>query len=188
MLNVLGISGSPRREGNSETLLHAVLEGAKEAGAETEIVRLNDLTYRGCQACDACFTAGRCPQRDGLTAVIEKLREADVWIFSSPIYYDGVSGQLKTFFDRCRCFNSDPGKKERRRAGAILVTYEADRTEFYHETARRLAAYFNWFGRFEPVEVLAEPNLGPPDAASRRPGLLAKARALGKRLAEGLRR
>jgi len=186
MANVVGISGSPRRGGNSETLLQAAFEGAREAGADCQMVRLNDLTYRGCQACDACFLEGRCPYQDDLAGVYEKLREADVWIFSSPVYYDGVSGQLKTFFDRCRCFASDRRKKERRRAAALIVTYEADRTEFYHETARRLAAYFGWFGRFEPVEVMAEPRLGPPEAASERPDLLVKARAMGRRLVEGL--
>lgn len=186
MPGAIGISGSPRRGGNSETLLGAALAGASEAGAETELVRLNELAYVGCQACDACLAEGRCPQDDDLAPVIERLREADVWLFSAPIYYDGVSGQLKTFFDRCRCFTFDPGKKRRRRAGAILVTYEADRIEFYHEAARRLAAYFNWFGRFEPVEVMAEPKLGPPDAASQRPDLLGRANALGRRLVEAI--
>jgi len=182
MVTVLGISGSPRRGGNSETLLAAAFDGAR-----VDLVRLNELTYAGCQACDACLAAGRCPQEDGLTPVIGKLRDADVWLFSSPVYFDGVSGQLKTFFDRCRCFISDPRKKERQRAAAILLTYEADTIAFYREMARRLAAYFGWFGRFEPVELMVEPRLGPPDAARRRPDLLAAAKALGERLVSGVR-
>jgi len=187
MPKVVGISGSPRRGGNSETLLQAALEGAREDRADAEMVRLNELTYVGCQACDACFAAGQCPRQDDLTAVIDKLREADVWLMSSPIYFDSISGQLKNCFDRCRCFIRDPRKEERRRSGAIIVTYEAGPSDFYHQVARHFAAYFDgWFGRFEPVEVMSEANLGPPDAASRRPELLSKARVLGKRLVEGV--
>jgi len=187
MPHALGISGSPRRGGNSETLLHAALEGARGAGAHTEVVRLNELAYVGCQACDACFTQHRCVQRDDLTEVLARLREADAWLFASPIYFDGVSGQLKTFFDRCRFFIRDPQKAGHRRAGAIITTYEAGPNEFYLETARHLAAYFDgWFGSFARVEVMAEPRLGPPDAAANRPELVAKARALGAGLVEAL--
>ena len=69
------------------------------------------------------------------------------------------------------------------------TTAQGAPSDFYLETARHLAAYLDgWFGRFDPVEVISEPNLGPADAASRRPELLAKARALGKRLVDGLAR
>jgi multimeric flavodoxin WrbA len=187
MPSVVGISGSPRRGGNSETLLEAALEGARDAGAEVQMARLNELSYVGCQACDACIPAGQCPQQDDLTDVIEKLREADVWLMASPIYFDSVSGQLKACFDRCRCFIRDPAKAERRRAGALIVTYEAGPSDFYADVARHFTGYFDgWFGRFALVEVMSEPRLGPADAASRRPDLLAKAKALGERLVAAL--
>jgi multimeric flavodoxin WrbA len=182
----IGISGSPRRGGNSETLLQAALDGARDAGAEVELVRLNELTYKGCQNCQACVTAGHCTQDDDLAPVLDKLRKADVWLLSSPIYFCALSGQLKTFFDRCWCFIHKPNKLEGKRSGAIIITYEAGPSDYYHEVATRLVAYFNWFGDFDPVEVMAEPRLGPPDAASKRPELLAKATELGKRLVAAL--
>ena len=186
MPQAIGISGSPRCGGNSETLLAAALEGAASAGATTELVRLNELTYVGCQNCEACVRAGHCTVEDGLTPVLAALREADLWLLASPIYFDSVSGQLKTFFDRCWCFIHKPNRLPGRRAGALLVTYGAGPTDFYAEVARHLAGYFNWFGSFDPVEVLAEPSLGPADAARQRPELLAGATDLGRRLAVSL--
>jgi len=187
MLKALGISGSPRRGGNSETLLEAALDGTRAAGAETELVRLNELSFVGCQACDACFEAGRCPQPDGLAPVLDRLREADVWLLASPIYFDSISAQLKLCFDRCRCFIRDPGKAERRRSGALIVTYEASRTAFYEDVARHFVGYFDgWFGTFGCVDVMAEAGLGPAGAAAARPELLARARALGERLVRSL--
>jgi len=186
MPKAIGISGSPRRGGNSETLLRAALEGAQAAGADVEIVRLNELTYVGCQNCEACIQARRCTQDDDLADVLAKLPEADVWLLSSPIYFDSVSGQLKTFFDRCWCFIHKANRLRGRRSGAVIVAYGAGTCEFYQEVARRFAAYLPWFGKFDPVEVMAEANLGPPDAALQRPGLLDSARRLGKRLVESL--
>ena len=185
MAKAIGISGSPRQGGNSETLLRAALEGAETAGAATQLVRLNELAYVGCQNCEACMTAGHCTQDDGLATVLAALREADVWLLASPIYFDGVCGQLKAFFDRCWCFTHEANKLDGRRAGAIIVTYEAGPSPFYEQVAQRLVAYLPWFGPFDPVEVLAEPRLGPA-AASKRPDLLAKARDLGASLVGSL--
>ncbi|MCX7803691.1 MAG: flavodoxin family protein [Planctomycetota bacterium] len=185
MLKVLGISGSPRKGGNSETLLAAALEGAREAGAACETVRLNGLSYRGCQACGACLKrTGRCALRDDLDDVYRKLREADIWVLSSPIYYDTVSGQMKLFFDRLRPFvrRKLPG----RRAGLIIVAYEDVRRPDYARHARVFAGYLPWFGDFRPVRVLCGERLGGPTAASRRPDLLEKARAAGRTLAGAL--
>ncbi len=185
MLKAMGISGSPRKGGNSETLLAAALEGVSEVGADRETVRLNELSYRGCQACGACLKrTGRCAIRDDLDDVYLKLRESDIWILSSPIYYDTVSGQMKLFFDRLRPFvrRKLPG----RRAGLIIVTYEDVKRPDYARHAKVFADYLPWFGNFRPVEILCGERLGGPTAASRRPDLLRKAREAGRKLAEAL--
>lgn len=103
ILRALGIATGPRRNGNSTTLLRAVLEGATTAGAETSIIHLNDLTFKGCQACVSC-PDGSCRQHDAMTAVLAALQMADVWIFATPVYFDGVAGQFKTFYDRLYWF------------------------------------------------------------------------------------
>lgn len=191
MLKAIGIAGSPRRNGNSSTLLKAALRGAASAGAETDLVHLNDLTFRGCQGCVRCAPEGECVVRDALTPVFAALRLADIWILSSPIYFDGVSGQLKTFFDRCVWLANVDGETKPRltgkRRGAIIVTYEAGPTDYYRDIAQHLANYFSWMGDFGTAQIMSESDLGPPDAAQAKSDLLAKAEALGKQLVDELK-
>ena len=190
MVRVLGIAASPRRDGNSTALLRAALEGAEAAGASASIIRINDLLFKGCQGCPSCPPES-CRQHDGLAPVLAALELADVWILASPVYFDGVSGQLKTFYDRLYWFRRQgteirPRLSGHRRA-AIIITYEDPENASYLEMAGRLASYFPGFGRFPPAEVLAASGLGPPGAAAADRGLLQRAAALGKRLIADLR-
>ena len=185
MVKVIGIAGSPRRTGNSSTLLQAVLTGAASAGADTALVHLNDLIYCGCQACEACAPEGECTIHDGLTPVFAALRLADVWVLASPIYRDGLSGQFKSFFDRCCCWEGQNRLPGRRRA-AMIVTYADKEREDYRKVAETVPFYLSWMGDFGDVEVMAAAELGPAGAVSARPDLLAKAEALGRSLVEGL--
>jgi len=97
---VLGIVGSPRRGGNTETVVDEVLRGAQEAGAAVEKVILNDLDIMPCQGCDACLDTGECVQQDDMDALLEKMRGSDVWVLGTPVYWWGPSAQFKTFLDR----------------------------------------------------------------------------------------
>jgi len=191
MLKAIGIAGSPRRKGNSTALLEAALRGAAAAGAGTEIVHLNDLTFRGCQACLGCARENRCVVKDDLSSVLEALRAAEVWVFATPIYYDGVSGQLKSFFDRLHSMTWGGGKLapqlSGRRRAAIIATSEAQPYDSYLTAIKSLAGYFSWMGDFGEVDIMCEGGLGPVGAVAQRPDLLAKAEAMGKKLAEDLR-
>ncbi|WP_332450879.1 flavodoxin family protein [Methanoculleus sp.] len=101
-IKVLGISGSPRRHGNTETLLDAVLEGAREAGAEVEKVVLRSLDYASCRGCNACHKTGACIIEDDLTALFEKIAVADVLVLASPIYSMGITAEAKGLIDRAQ--------------------------------------------------------------------------------------
>jgi multimeric flavodoxin WrbA len=188
MSKVTGIAGSARRQGNSATLMRAVLKGAAGAGAETGEVYLNGLVYHGCQGCDRCSPRGTCILSDDLTPVLAELRGATGWVLASPIYYDGLSGQMKTFFDRCRTFTKDPETQELRpqlegrRQGVVILTYEDEPRDDYLREAEKLSKYLAWMGDFGTVEVMCEGRLGPREAAAGRPDLLARAEALGNGL------
>jgi multimeric flavodoxin WrbA len=75
----VGIAGSPRRRGNSTSLLNAYLKGVASVGFATELVYLNGLTYRGCQACDRCVRGRPCLVEDDLNAVFPLLERASIW-------------------------------------------------------------------------------------------------------------
>ena len=187
-LLAVGIAGSPRRKGNSTALLKAYLEGAASVGFDTEFVYLNGLTYKGCQACDQCVKGKPCSLDDDLNQVFPILKRAHIWAMASPIYYDGVSGQLKTFFDRLRFTTFEPNKLKGPRRGIVIVTYGDDRREDYLKTATALANYFTWNDRgdFGKVRVVAESNLSPSAAWKSRPGLIEKLRNAGVEQAEEL--
>lgn len=94
-IKVLGISGSPRRHGNTETLLDAVLDGARDAGAEVEKIILRTLDYASCQGCNACHRTGVCIIEDEITPVFEAIARADILIVASPIYSMGITASSK---------------------------------------------------------------------------------------------
>ena len=104
-MNVIAINGSPRKDCNTAKLLKKALEGAAAKGAETEIINLYDLDFKGCHSCFACKrkggkSYGKCAVKDGITPVLEKIAQADAVIFGSPIYFGNVTGELRSFMER----------------------------------------------------------------------------------------
>jgi NAD(P)H-dependent FMN reductase len=96
----LGIVGSPRRGGNTETLVDEVLAGAQAAGALTEKVILNELDISPCQACNNCWRTGACVQRDDMPMLLEQMARSQVWVLGMPVYWWGPTAQFKAFLDR----------------------------------------------------------------------------------------
>lgn len=104
MKKVIGIYGSPRPNGNSDTLLNHAMNGAKATGADIEKIIVRDLQIAPCNSCNGCFEKGVCVIGDDMQKIYTKLVDADVIIVSSPIYFMGVSAQLKALIDRCQAF------------------------------------------------------------------------------------
>jgi len=100
-VKILAINGSPRTvRSNTRRLAQFVLNGAAEAGAETEMIDLCDLLITPCTACDACSLNGTCVNDDDVAVLVDRMKDADGIVFASPVYIDNVSGQMKIFFDR----------------------------------------------------------------------------------------
>ena len=106
--NVLIISSSPRKGGNSETLAEAFAKGAQDAGNHVETIRLREKQIGFCKGCLACQKLGHCVVKDDAVEIAAKMHDADVLVFATPVYYYSVSGQLKTMLDRSNpLFDSD---------------------------------------------------------------------------------
>lgn len=99
-IKVVGISGSPHRHGNTETLLDSFLDGAKTAGASVEKVVLKDLDYTPCRGCNACHKTGDCIVQDDAITLFEKILKTDAIAVASPIYSMGITAELKGLIDR----------------------------------------------------------------------------------------
>lgn len=100
---VLIISSSPRKGGNSDTLCDKFAEGAKSAGNEVEKIFLKDKKINYCTGCGFCNTNDytACSQKDDTSEILDKMVEADVIVFATPVYFYTMCGQLKTLIDRC---------------------------------------------------------------------------------------
>jgi multimeric flavodoxin WrbA len=100
-MKIIAINGSPRTiRSNTRRLAQLVLDGAAEAGAETEMIDLCDHRVTPCTACEGCSFNGICVFDDDVPVLVERMKEADGIVFASPVYIDNVSGQMKIFFDR----------------------------------------------------------------------------------------
>ncbi|SMB99200.1 Multimeric flavodoxin WrbA [Thermanaeromonas toyohensis ToBE] len=103
MVKILAINGSHRKGKNTWSLLAAVLEGAKEMGASTELIELVDYNIKPCQGCNCCLKKPQCSITDDDMGFLgKKLLEADGIVFGSPVYFANVSGLMKIFMDRTR--------------------------------------------------------------------------------------
>lgn len=98
--NVLILSASPRRGGNSETLCQEFSRGAREAGNAVEMIRLHGRKMGFCTACYACKKTGACVQKDDVPEILEKMARADVIVLSTPVYFYQMNAQMKTLIDR----------------------------------------------------------------------------------------
>ena len=106
-VKVLAFAGSPRRFGNSETLLDWTLASmAEEQDVIIEKVPLTDANVNPCRGCNACEKLNKCVQRDGMDILHNKIIEADCIVLSSPIFCMGLCSQVKALVDRAQVFRS----------------------------------------------------------------------------------
>ncbi len=111
--NILIISASPRRNGNSDLLCDAFMRGAEEAGHSVEKIRLAEKNINYCTGCCTCIGGrGTCAQQDDMAEISEQMLNADVLVLASPVYFRSFNGQMKTFIDRVCPIYSKLNNKE----------------------------------------------------------------------------
>ena len=104
-MKIMVINGSPRKGWNTDILLHKFMEGAESAGAETELVNLYNLDFKGCRSCLTCKikggkSLGHCAMQDGLQPILEKIDKCDGLVLGSPIYFGDVTAQVRALLER----------------------------------------------------------------------------------------
>jgi multimeric flavodoxin WrbA len=98
---VLVLASSPRRGGNSDLLCDQFIIGSQEAGHETEKIFLKDKRINYCTGCSTCLNEGkRCPQKDDMAEILEKMIASDVIVMATPVYFYTMNAQMKTLIDR----------------------------------------------------------------------------------------
>lgn len=102
MKNILILSSSPRRGGNSDTLCDEFLRGAIDAGHTVEKIFLRSKIINYCTGCSMCSLHGKpCPQKDDMPDILDKMVAADMIVMATPVYFYTMSAQMKTLIDRC---------------------------------------------------------------------------------------
>ena len=145
----MGIFGSPRRGGNTDTLLEETLKGTEKEGAEVERLHLTEFTITPCKECHGCDQTGECVILDDMQKIYPKLLDADVIILASPIFFYGISAWAKAFVDRCQALWSRKylvkdrslGKEGKRRKG-FFISVGATKGARVFEGAILTAKYF----------------------------------------------
>ncbi len=109
---VLILSGSPRKQGNSDLLCNEFMRGALEAGHEVEKVRVQEKNVACCMACYACRDTGICTIKDDMAEIMQKMIDCDVMVLASPVYFYSIDAQLKAVIDRSVCRWTEVKNKE----------------------------------------------------------------------------
>jgi len=103
-IKVIAFWGSPRKGGNTDLLLAEVLKGVREHTSDVTVFRLREMRINPCQNCGGCDDTGECVVKDAMTEISREIEAADRIILASPIFFAGLSAQMKTMIDRCQAF------------------------------------------------------------------------------------
>ena len=120
-MKILGLSCSPRKQGNTDILLGEALQGGQHEGAEVELYSVSGKTIEPCDGCGACNKTGECHIKDDMQLLYNKLLEADGIIFGTPIYFYSMTAQAKAIIDRTISLNR-PDRSLANKVGGVIVT------------------------------------------------------------------
>jgi multimeric flavodoxin WrbA len=170
-MKIVCVLGSPRTKGNSSTLAQHFCSAAEKLGATVETFALNKLNFQGCQACMACKTKlDKCILKDELEPVLDSIRNADVLVMSTPVYFADLTSQLKAFVDRTYSYlvpnfhnkpnpsRLSPGKKL-----VFIQTQGQPDEKKYADVFPRNEAFFKWYGFKENYLIRACGVRNPED-------------------------
>lgn len=182
-MKVLAISSSPRRNGNSETLLDIALSEIKKKDASVKKVILTDLKIAPCNSCGDCFKTGECSIKDGMQVLYKNLLACDFLLIASPMYFQGLPCQLKCAIDRCQALWAkkyvlkrdlvEKNRKTKRHGAAILVCASSGMKNTFTGAIITLKAWFSVLGIRYKKEFSTE-GLEDKNAVSRDEVLLKK--------------
>ena len=176
---VLIISTSIRNGANSEILAHETEKGALEAGHEVEFITLKDKDLKFCKGCMVCQKLGKCVINDDANEITSKMKESDVIVWATPVYYYEMSGQMKTLIDRANSLFAT-GKNF---SETYVITTSADSSKGVAKTV--LNGVKGWVACFSDLELkgyLEAGGLNDPNDVQNRKDLLELAYNMGRNI------
>lgn len=185
MKQIIAFVGSPRKTGNTATLVEEAVKGARDVGAEVKVYYLEELNFRACQGCATCRQKPECEQQDDFIPVLKELFTADGVIIGSPIYMWQVSAQVKKLFDR---FYPLAGADLKPRFGTkkTLMIYAQANPDagtfqaYFDHNAKMLDSLFG----LKIVDTIVVPGAVTQDMAGSNPSLMVGAFTAGRNLVD----
>lgn len=198
-INVLAFAGSPRRHGNSETLLDWVLASmGGDPDVVIEKVPLTEADINPCRGCNACEKLNKCVQRDGMDTWHDKIINADCIVLSSPIFCMGLAAQVKALVDRAQVFRSRkyvlklpvvPPERKGKRLGVFLASAGQDWPHVFDGAVPSVKCFFHVIDiKDADIRYLMINNVDEKGAIGRHPTAKADAETLGKAVVAELKK
>lgn len=181
---ILIIKGSPRAKGNSSVLAERAADGAREAGADIEVIRLAKLKIGPCLACEGCRKPGAdgCVRKDDMRSLYGRLRAADGVVIAGPVYWFSVSAQVKTFMDRFYAFGAEGYRPLKGKRVGIILTY-ADADPFVSGAVNALRTFQDAFAYVGArIQGMVYGSADKPGEIRANEALMNEAFALGRKL------
>jgi multimeric flavodoxin WrbA len=183
MKKILGIMGSPRKNGNTHILLSRILEGAESEGARGNILFLDDLAIKECNGCHVCWEGKECSKDDDMNSIYPRIIESDGIVFGTPVYWYGPTALMKGFIDRFVYFNCPKNRAKIKGKPVVLaVPFE----EKDPETAALLEAFFEkslGYLEMNLIGTILVPGVTRKGEIKEKEAKLQEAYELGKKLA-----
>ncbi|MGA1790074.1 MAG: flavodoxin family protein [bacterium] len=183
MKKILGVVGSPRRNGNTHILVSRILEGASQAGAEADMIFLGDLNILECDGCHACWEGKGCSKHDDMNQIYPRIIQSDCIVFGTPVYWYGPTALMKCFVDRFVYFNCPENRSSiKGKSAVIAVPFE----EKGPETADLVVSFFEKSLQYLQINLVARmivPGVSLKGEILEKGGRLGEAFEIGRRIA-----
>ncbi|MFH0997271.1 MAG: flavodoxin family protein [Pseudomonadota bacterium] len=189
MKKIITLLGSPRANGNSAAIAGRFMEIANKYGAETKIYTLNKLKFRGCQACMMCKDKlDRCALKDDLEPVLDDIRDADVLVLASPVYFADITGQMKMFIDRTFSYyvpdflnQPVPGRLPLGKQLIFILTQAQPEVSFFKDIYPKYEFFFKFLG-FKDNHLIRATGVNDEGDAEKQESIMTHAEVLAAQI------
>lgn len=194
---IIGISGSPRKGGNTDLLLDEALKAARSKGAKTKKIILSELNFSPCMECENIRKDGVCILKDDLRMLYSEIENSDGIILASPIFFGSVSAQTKMMIDRFQCLwlaknifvspakplatHGKTCKPQKRKVGAFICVEASTRKDFFENAKSIVKNFFATIDASYEEELLCS-GVDKKGAVKRNKGCLGKAFKIGENI------
>lgn len=176
---VLIITTSLRTGSNSDILAQECEKGAKEAGHDVKLISLKGKEIKYCIGCLSCQKTGSCILKDDVSNILENVKDADVIIYATPLYYYGISGQMKTLLDRLNpLFSSEYAFRDI----YMIVTAAENEQSTFDKAYMSLKGWVDCFEKANLKGIVTGGGINEPNETENNTNVMQKAYELGKGL------